>query len=73
MKDIITMIAKRLGLGFMAMVVISILIFAGVDALPGDLKMADFSKGDTLEPLIVADVNQVIQYLELSLYRLFRN
>jgi peptide/nickel transport system permease protein len=40
MKDIITMVAKRLGLGVLTMFVISVLIFVGVEALPGDLAEA---------------------------------
>jgi peptide/nickel transport system permease protein len=40
MKDIITMVAKRLGLGILTMFVISVLIFVGVEALPGDLAEA---------------------------------
>ncbi len=37
MKDIITMVAKRLGLGLLTIIVISLLIFVGIEALPGDL------------------------------------
>ena len=49
MKEIIIMIAKRLGLGLMTMAVISILIFVGVDALPGDLAEAILGQGATPE------------------------
>ena len=37
MKDILSMVAKRLGLGLLTMIVISLLIFVGIEALPGDL------------------------------------
>jgi len=49
MKDIITMIAKRLGLGLLTLFVISVLIFVGVDALPGDLAQAILGQGATPE------------------------
>ena len=37
MKDILTMVAKRLGLGILTMFVISAILFLGMEALPGDL------------------------------------
>ena len=37
MKDILTMVAKRLGLGILTMIVISAILFLGMEALPGDL------------------------------------
>ena len=40
MKDILSLIAKRLGLGLLTMIVISLLIFVGIEALPGDLATA---------------------------------
>jgi peptide/nickel transport system permease protein len=40
MKDIIAMVAKRLGLGLLTIIVISLLIFVGIEALPGDLATA---------------------------------
>jgi len=49
MKNIITMIAKRLGLGLLTMIVISILIFVGVEALPGDLAEAILGQEATAE------------------------
>ncbi len=45
MKDIITMVAKRLGLGLLTIIVISLLIFVGVEALPGDLATAILGTG----------------------------
>jgi len=49
MKDIITMVAKRLGLGFLTIIVISVLIFVGVEALPGDLATAVLGQSATPE------------------------
>ncbi len=49
MKDIFTMVIKRLGLGLMTIIVISILIFVGVDALPGDVAQAILGQSATPE------------------------
>jgi peptide/nickel transport system permease protein len=49
MKDIITMVAKRIALGLMTIIVISILIFVGVEALPGDLAEAILGQEATPE------------------------
>ncbi len=49
MKDIITMVSKRLGLGLLTIIVISILIFVGVEALPGDLAEAILGQEATPE------------------------
>ena len=49
MKDILTMVAKRLGLGILTMFVISVLIFVGVEALPGDLATAILGQEATPE------------------------
>ncbi|MBW2635854.1 MAG: ABC transporter permease, partial [Deltaproteobacteria bacterium] len=40
MKGIVSLVAKRLALGLVTIIVISILIFVGVEALPGDLAEA---------------------------------
>lgn len=40
MKSTVTMVLKRLGLGVLTLIVISMLIFVGVEALPGDLAEA---------------------------------
>ena len=40
MQNIIQIVAKRLGLGIITLIVISALIFVGVEALPGDLAEA---------------------------------
>ncbi len=37
MKDLKMMLAKRIAFGFLTIIVISMLIFVGVEALPGDL------------------------------------
>ncbi len=49
MKNIITMVSKRLGLGLLTVIVISILIFVGVEALPGDLAEAILGQEATPE------------------------
>ncbi len=49
MKDIITMVAKRLGLGLLTNIVISVLIFVGVEELPGDLATAVLGQSATPE------------------------
>ena len=38
MKDIVSLVIKRLALGLITIIVISVLIFVGVEALPGDKK-----------------------------------
>lgn len=49
MKTIFQMVLKRLGLGLLTVIVISILIFVGVQALPGDLAEAVLGQGATPE------------------------
>ncbi len=49
MKDIIIMVAKRIALGLMTIIVISLLIFVGVEALPGDLAEAILGQEATPE------------------------
>jgi peptide/nickel transport system permease protein len=49
MKDIITMVAKRLGLGALTIIVISVLIFLGIEALPGDVATAILGQEATPE------------------------
>jgi len=49
MKDILTMVAKRLGLGILTIIVVSVIIFVGVEALPGDLATAILGQGATPE------------------------
>ncbi len=49
MADIIKLIIKRLALGLLTIIVISILIFVGVEALPGDLAEAILGQGATPE------------------------
>lgn len=52
MNDILKMVSKRLVLGILTVVVISILIFIGVEALPGDL--AEAILGQNASPETVA-------------------
>lgn len=40
MNTIVAMVVKRIGMGLLTLLVISVLIFAGVEALPGDLTEA---------------------------------
>ena len=40
MNTILGIVVKRLGLGFLTIIVISVLIFLGVEALPGDVATA---------------------------------
>lgn len=49
MKDYLTIIFKRLVLGFLTIIVISVLIFVGVEALPGDLAEAILGQEATVE------------------------
>lgn len=49
MKVIIQLISKRLALGFLTVIVISVLIFVGVEALPGDLAEAVLGQEATPE------------------------
>ena len=49
MGDIATIILKRLGLGFITLLVISIIIFFAVELLPGDIAQAVLGQGATEE------------------------
>jgi len=49
MKDILTMVTKRLALGILTIFFISVLIFVGVEALPGDLATAILGQEATPE------------------------
>lgn len=49
MNDILKMVSKRLALGFLTVIVISVLIFIGVEALPGDLAEAILGQGASPE------------------------
>lgn len=49
MKGIVTLVIKRLALGLMTIIVISVLIFVGVEALPGDLAEAILGQEATPE------------------------
>ena len=49
MKGIFTLVVKRLALGFVTIIVISVLIFVGVEALPGDLAEAILGQEATPE------------------------
>lgn len=49
MNTLFALIIKRLGLGFLTIIVISVLIFVGVEALPGDLAEAVLGQSATKE------------------------
>ena len=49
MKGIVSLIVKRLALGLITIIVISVLIFVGVEALPGDLAEAILGQEATPE------------------------
>ena len=49
MGDVISIIAKRLGLGVLTLVVVSIIIFGAVEMLPGDIAQAVLGMGATDE------------------------
>jgi peptide/nickel transport system permease protein len=49
MKGIVTLVVKRLALGLVTIIVISLLIFVGVEALPGDLAEAILGQEATPE------------------------
>jgi len=49
MRDILTLVAKRLGLGLLTLLVVSILIFFAVELLPGDIAEAVLGQGATEE------------------------
>lgn len=49
MSTILALVAKRVALGLLTIIVISILIFVGVEALPGDLATAILGKAATPE------------------------
>ena len=49
MAGLISLIAKRVGLGFLTLIVISLIIFLCVEALPGDLAQAVLGKDATPE------------------------
>ena len=49
MKDILTLVAKRLGLGFVTLFVVSLVIFSAVQMLPGDFAEERLGQGATEE------------------------
>ncbi|MDH3634966.1 MAG: ABC transporter permease [Gammaproteobacteria bacterium] len=51
MGDILSIVSKRLGLGLVTLLVISIIIFGAVELLPGDIAQAVLGQGATPENL----------------------
>ena len=69
MRSIITLVVKRLGLGAVTMIVISVLIFLGVEALPGDLATAIL--GQEATPETVAQFRKELKLDEPPVKRYF--
>ncbi|NNL75009.1 MAG: ABC transporter permease [Desulfobacterales bacterium] len=69
MRSIITLVAKRLALGAVTMIVISVLIFVGVEALPGDLATAIL--GQEATPETVAQFRKELKLDEPPVKRYF--
>ncbi len=65
MNSIAALILKRIGLGFLTIIIISILIFVGVEALPGDL--AEAVLGQNALPETVAAFRKELK-LDLAPY-----
>ena len=51
MGDIVSIVLKRLGLGLVTLLVISVIIFGAVELLPGDMAQAVLGQGATAENL----------------------
>ncbi len=49
MNDVLKIVLKRLGLGFITLLVISVIIFGAVEMLPGDIAEAVLGQGATKE------------------------
>jgi peptide/nickel transport system permease protein len=69
MRVIITLVVKRLALGVATMIVISVLIFTGVEALPGDLATAIL--GQEATPETVAQFRKELKLDEPPVRRYF--
>lgn len=70
MGSIITLVVKRLGLGLLTLFIISILIFLGVEALPGDL--AQQILGQSATPETVAALRKQL-HLDLPAWERYWN
>jgi peptide/nickel transport system permease protein len=66
MGKILTMVAQRLGLGLLTLFVVSLIIFLGVELLPGDLAEAILGQGAT--PETVAAIRRELK-LDLPAYQ----
>ena len=68
--DVLNIVAKRLGLGVITLLVVSILIFGAVELLPGDLAQAVLGQGATEQNLkamreqLGLDRSTPVRYLE---------
>ncbi|MFU8776846.1 MAG: ABC transporter permease, partial [Roseovarius sp.] len=70
MGDILGLVVKRLGLGLIILLVISVIIFFMVELLPGDIAQAVLGQGATPENLAALrkemglDQPAVVRYLQ---------
>ena len=69
MGDILTLVAKRLGLGIVTLLVVSILIFFAVELLPGDL--AEAVLGQSATPETVAAMREQLGLNDPAIFRYF--
>ena len=69
MGDILTLVAKRLGLGVVTLFVVSILIFFAVELLPGDL--AEAVLGQSATPETVAAMREQLGLNDPAIFRYF--
>ena len=65
MGDIISIVSKRLGLGLITLLVISIIIFGAVELLPGDIAQAVLGQGATPENLAAFPKRTRAELIEL--------
>ena len=68
-SDIFELLAKRLGLGFLTLLVVSLVIFTAVNMLPGDFAEASLGQGAT--PEAVAEIRKELRLDEPAWKRYF--
>lgn len=66
MDSLAGMVLKRIGLGFLTLIVISILIFVGVEALPGDFTEAVL--GQNALPETVEAFRRELSFISLPMF-----
>ena len=70
MKDIFQLVAKRLGLGLITLLVVSILIFFAVELLPGDIAQAVLGQAAT--PETIAALREKLGLDQPAVFRYFQ-